>query len=212
MSPTQGSRCASTLGYGRFPLQGMAWAGVGLCSSRDVWRSNADGVPIQADGLPIGAGVCRGMSSGADTEVRPPATRWLGPFGALCGAVRIGVFDAVGLVAQGDGFWPSCRAGMGKNRSDGQRRNTDWPGPRCGGANPRGAWGTDSVGQWTGMLVGEGPRGGRSQRCIAGGGGLRFRQRRRGLSRVFPREPLAVPWAIANGDVEQGWAGEGVAS
>ena len=70
MSPTQGSRCASTLGYGRFPLQGMAGADVGLCSSRDVLRSNADGVPIPADGLPIGAGVCRGMSSGADTEVR----------------------------------------------------------------------------------------------------------------------------------------------
>ena len=55
-------------------------------------RSNADGVPIQADGLPIGAGVCRGMSSGADTEVRPPATRVLGPLGALWGGVRIGSF------------------------------------------------------------------------------------------------------------------------
>ena len=91
MSPTQGSRCASTLGYGRFPLQGMAWADVGLCSSRDVLRSNADGVPVQADGLPIGAGVCRGMSSGADTEVRPPATRVLGPLGALWGGARIGL-------------------------------------------------------------------------------------------------------------------------
>ena len=55
-------------------------------------RSNADGVPIQADGLPIGAGVCRGMSSGADTEVRPPATRVLGPLGALWGGARIGSF------------------------------------------------------------------------------------------------------------------------
>ena len=102
MSPTQGSRCASTLGYGRFPLQGMAWADVGLCSSRDVLRSNADGVPIQGDGLPIGAGVFRGMSSGADTEVRPPATRGLGPFGAWYGG------RGLELSMQG-GWWPRGR-------------------------------------------------------------------------------------------------------
>ena len=67
-------------------------------------------------------------------------------------------------------------------------------------ANGQGCWGEKNLG------------GGDRSVASPGGGGLRFRQRRRGLSRVFPREPLAVPWAIANGDVEQGWAGEGVAS
>jgi hypothetical protein len=51
------------------------------------------GVTIQADGLPIGAWVCGGMSSGADTEVRPPATRWPGPCGAVCGGRGLGFSD-----------------------------------------------------------------------------------------------------------------------
>ena len=60
---------------------GMALAEVGLGSSCDVLRSIADGVPIQADGPPSGPGVFGWMSNGADTEVRPPATRVLGPCG-----------------------------------------------------------------------------------------------------------------------------------
>ncbi len=190
----------------------MAWAGGDVRSSCGDFRLDEHGV-FDPGGLAAHGDGFRLIQAQRSGHGGPPPRHPLaGLFWRGVWRARIGGFAPVGLVAQGDGFWPSCRAGMGKDRSNGQRRNTDWPGPRCGGANPRGAWGTGSVGQWTGMLGGEEPRGGRSQRCIAGGGGLRFRQRRRGLSRVFPREPLAVPWAIANGDVEQGWAGEGVAS
>jgi hypothetical protein len=127
MSLTQGSRCASTLGYGRFPLQGMAGAdgcaswscgdfrldeqgvsdpgglaahGNGFCPiqvqrsghggppprhasfgpfRRDVWMGVDWAFPIQGFLLPNWSGACGSASSGADTEIRPPATRDLGP-------------------------------------------------------------------------------------------------------------------------------------
>ena len=48
MSPTQGSRCASTLGYGRFPLQGMAWADGCASWSCGDFRLDELGAPPQA--------------------------------------------------------------------------------------------------------------------------------------------------------------------
>jgi hypothetical protein len=47
-------RLAATPGYGGIPLQKMTLADVGLCSSRDVLRSIADGVLIQVLWPPIG--------------------------------------------------------------------------------------------------------------------------------------------------------------
>ena len=48
MSPTQGSRCASTLGYGRFPLQGMAGADGCASWSCGDFRLDELGAPPQA--------------------------------------------------------------------------------------------------------------------------------------------------------------------
>ena len=54
MSPTQGSRCASTLGYGRFPLQGMAGADGCASWSCGDFRLDELGAPPQAT-APMGS-------------------------------------------------------------------------------------------------------------------------------------------------------------
>jgi len=76
---TQGSRCAATLGYGRFPLQGMALADGDVRSSCGNFRLDEHGVFDPGGWAARGAVFVRSRSSGADTEVRPPAGLELGP-------------------------------------------------------------------------------------------------------------------------------------
>ena len=115
MSPTQGSRCAANPGLSKSSPSGND---AGQCRStlpRTVfWGSMTTTFPLPMSSLPIGAQVLGCMPSGADTEVRrpgaerveerkwrvdtevrPPPTLVLAPYGAVGGWTRIGLLVRV---------------------------------------------------------------------------------------------------------------------
>jgi hypothetical protein len=79
----------------RHPWAGPFW--------RVVWRARI-GVSDPGGLVAQGAVFVRSMSSGADREVRPPATGVLGPLGALWGWTRIGSFRSRFLGSPWDRF------------------------------------------------------------------------------------------------------------
>jgi hypothetical protein len=60
---------------------------------RVVWMGVDWAFPIQGFWRPIWSRLCGWIPSGADTEVRAPATPLSDPFGATRGSGRIGIFD-----------------------------------------------------------------------------------------------------------------------
>jgi len=80
VTPTQGSRCAATLGYGRFPLQGMALADGDVRSSCGNFRLDEHGV-FDPGGLAAhGDGVCS-IQVAERTQRSAPPRRWFWALG-----------------------------------------------------------------------------------------------------------------------------------